>query len=203
MVESVVVIGIDGMYRELLNIIISRELMPNLASIMSKNKRYPMKLISTIPPSSGPAWTSILSGVYPNIHGVYDFRTIYADKNGSLNRKIVTSADIHAPRLPELLAMNKISTVTINAPFFYPFKYTYLKRGYSVIVTGWESPVNKVFPMELEAKYKEYLVTPKPDWARKTNIRRYFYTIRKDLEQRLNLFNELLESYNWLSLIHI
>ena len=62
-----ILIGIDGAEPKLIDKWIDE--LPNLQKFYSCYG----KLNSTIPPSSAPAWTSIVTGVMPSEHGIYDF----------------------------------------------------------------------------------------------------------------------------------
>lgn len=69
--NRVVIIGLDGISTSILGMLFNRGVMLKLKPVIRKCKVY--KELSTIPPSTLPAWTSISSGVNPGKHGVVDF----------------------------------------------------------------------------------------------------------------------------------
>jgi len=74
-------------------------------------------LLSTLPPSSPPAWTSILTGVDPGRHGVFHFRGPL-DERG--NRPLLRTSHIQADRLWHLANRMGWKTGVINVPVVYP-----------------------------------------------------------------------------------
>ncbi len=105
------VIGLDGVNQQILEAAIDKGLMPNLEEIR-KESTY-TALETTYPPVTGPAWTSIMTGVNPARHGVFDF--IDHTDNG----RPYTSIDIQSETIYE--AVSEIGDVAlINLPLSYP-----------------------------------------------------------------------------------
>src|SRR5690348_6349092 len=67
----VLVIGLDGAPFPLLKQWADRGILPNLAKLFAKGSAGILN--STMPPTSGPAWTSFATGMNPGRTGVYDF----------------------------------------------------------------------------------------------------------------------------------
>jgi len=75
-----VLIGIDGATLDLVIPWIKKGKLPSFAKI--KNEGVHGKLRSTTPYYSAPAWVSMVTGVQPGKHGIYDFfRTDTCTKN--------------------------------------------------------------------------------------------------------------------------
>jgi len=107
------------------------------------------ELLSTIPPVTAPSWTSILTGVNPGKHGLFDF-TKY--KNASYRRELVSSLDIKVPIFPEILSRKGYRIGLVNVPMTYPPKHL---NGF--IVSGLLAPdENSEFTSPLELKTKLY-----------------------------------------------
>jgi len=63
--------GWDGATFDVLDRMIQKGLMPNLAQLIARGTRA--GLLSTIPPITGPAWASFRTGKVPGNHGVFSF----------------------------------------------------------------------------------------------------------------------------------
>lgn len=75
-----------------------------------------LPLKSTVPPLSPPAWASIVTGVNPGKHGVYEF--VEFDKETF--QKIVRFNPIRAKKIWEYLDENGYRSIIINFPLMYP-----------------------------------------------------------------------------------
>lgn len=109
------VIGLDGATMRLLSPLVARGLLPNLGRLLADGVYAP--LVSTIPPFTGPAWTSIVTGVNPGRHGVYGFGVMDAE-TGQLS--LVQTGHIGSPRLWQLANARDLSVGVINVPVIYP-----------------------------------------------------------------------------------
>ncbi|HEC88045.1 MAG TPA: hypothetical protein ENI52_01875 [Thermoplasmata archaeon] len=130
-----ILIGIDGAEPKLIDKWIDE--LPNLQKFYSCYG----KLKSTLPPSSAPAWTSIVTGVTPPKHGIYDF--FYFDGN----IKIVSSRSRKKPAIWNLLSRIGRKSIVINVPVTYP-----PERINGVVVSGLLTPPGENFVMPLEAR---------------------------------------------------
>ena len=68
---KVLVIGLDGVPLNLIRCWAQEGKLPVLKNIMDKGVVGPLR--STIPPTSGPAWSSFVTGKNPGKTGIYDF----------------------------------------------------------------------------------------------------------------------------------
>ncbi len=182
MTPKVVIIGVDGA-----NSITGKK-------VLGDNTIYPF--VSTIPPYTPPAWTSILTGVTPLKHKVFGWQRLDFSTN---EISLVTSKDVKALRITEILDLAGKSSVMINLPLTYPFSGVNHKRR-TIIVSDWASPVQSIYPKNLMEKYTEYLIEPPHTWwlneSKKDRIE-YTKKIREYLEVRLNLYYSLLDSGTW------
>ena len=148
-------------------------------------------LISTLPPYTPPAWTSILTGVNPGKHGIFGF---IAFDDGE--PKSVTAFDVKYPRLFEILAFHKLRSVVINTPLTYPpSALVGLKR--LTLVSDWASPKQAIWPSELHVRYKEYLVDPPHAWYKYEDPKEYVKAVEEYLRKRLELYSDLMETLEW------
>lgn len=113
--RRVLVIGLDGGSFNLLDPLMEQGVMPNLAQLVEAGVRG--ELASTIPPVTGPAWVSFLTGKNPAKHGVFDFvkRT-----SAGPGRQVVNCTDIKGHTLWTLLNHHHLRLGLLNVPVTYP-----------------------------------------------------------------------------------
>ena len=69
--KKVLVLGIDGMDVRLTTKYIKMGFLPNLAKLIQKGAISPMQ--TSTPPQSPVAWSNVIVGGTPEVHGIYDF----------------------------------------------------------------------------------------------------------------------------------
>lgn len=69
--RRVIIIGLDGADDYILRKLISGGYCPNISNIVSNG--FFGSILSTIPPLTPPAWNTMLTGLNPGRHGVFDF----------------------------------------------------------------------------------------------------------------------------------
>jgi predicted AlkP superfamily phosphohydrolase/phosphomutase len=138
--KKAAIIGLDGVPRELIKDLTSRDVMPNLKEIMSQGTLHRMK--SSQPPNSAVSWTSMATGVNPGVHGVYGFTDFI---QGTYNTCYHHTSKLKAPtfwaRNPEM------KSLIINLPASYP-----AQPLNGIHVSGFVSPSlrSAVYPDDLE-----------------------------------------------------
>ncbi len=108
-----VVIGLDGVGFPLLAQY--ADALPHLTAY--RNDGLIGKLRSTVPPLTGPAWSTFQTGVNPGKHGVFGWRT---RKPGEYKLRVVNSADIDAPTVWEIASSQGKRVISIGVPVTYP-----------------------------------------------------------------------------------
>lgn len=106
---KIIVFELDGMHPYLLKKYADEGELSALSSIL-KSSSYGI-LESTIPPISGPAWTSFATGVNPGKHGIYNFFK-FDRSTGKLHP--VTPHDVKYPKIHEWITYFGKSSVVIN-----------------------------------------------------------------------------------------
>ncbi|HZW04286.1 MAG TPA: alkaline phosphatase family protein, partial [Anaerolineaceae bacterium] len=66
----VFVIGLDGATYDLIRPWVEQGKLPTFARLLAQGAAGQLR--STIPPMTGPAWTSFMTGKNPGKHGLYD-----------------------------------------------------------------------------------------------------------------------------------
>lgn len=178
---KVSIVGLDGANRKILE-------------LLGLNKEgISANLISTIPPLTPPAWTSILTGVNQGKHGIFGWQNVNIKER---RIRLNNSMDVKYPRVFELLSEKGLKNVIINVPLVYPFEgISDLKND--IIVTDWASPVQTMYPAKIYNKYKEYLIGTPLKWSDSENVTVYVKNVHEFLTMRLNLYYDLLEKYDW------
>ena len=140
--EKILLIGIDGADYNIVKKLLDNNELKNLAEI-SQNGLF-SRLISTIPPLSPAAWTSIFTGVPPHKHGIYGF---LKQMDGEYFYKPVTSKDRKVKAIWNLLSEKNKKSIIVNIPFSYP-----PEKINGIMITGLGSPgknSNFVYPPSL------------------------------------------------------
>ena len=103
-------LGLDGLSEEFLRAPFVHSSMPNLTSALDASARG--RLASTIPPYTGPAWTTITTGVDPGRHGVFGF----TDRDG----RPVSASRVRIPRVWDYIGSADGRSIVINVPLTFP-----------------------------------------------------------------------------------
>ncbi len=110
----IAVIGLDGLSPIYLDKLVEFGALPKTKHII--NKAIRSKLYA-LPPMTAPSWSSIMTGVNPGKHGIYDFFKI--DKK-DYKQIPVSSFDLEHPRIHEILNMLGMKSIVINPYPPYP-----------------------------------------------------------------------------------
>jgi predicted AlkP superfamily phosphohydrolase/phosphomutase len=111
----VAVVGLDGATFSVLDPLLGG--LPHLSRLMASGIRAPMA--STAHPLSPPAWASIMTGRPPGEHGVFDFVAVDHGQ-GPPAYTLITSADLRAPTVFDLVADAGGSVTALNFPAMFP-----------------------------------------------------------------------------------
>jgi predicted AlkP superfamily phosphohydrolase/phosphomutase len=112
---KVLLIGWDGADWRILDPLLERGDLPNLAALISRGGRALLK--STLPTHSWAAWPSFLTGVDPADHGVYD---ILESRGGTGRQFPVSFSSIRERTFLADLTGAGIQTLMVNVPLTFP-----------------------------------------------------------------------------------
>lgn len=115
MTRRLLVIGLDGVGFDLIAPWVEAGELPFLGRLLAQGTKGP--LLSTIPPLTGPAWTSFLTGVNPGKHGVFGWTK---RRPGSYAVSVINGGDIGYPTILELASESGRQVVSIGLPVTYP-----------------------------------------------------------------------------------
>ncbi len=113
--SKVCIIGLDGATLPVLNRWMDGGEMPHLRSLRQRGAWG--ELMSTMPPVTGPAWTSMVTGVNPGQHGVYDF---VKWTRGGRSSRLARSSDCTVPRIWDIAGDAGRRVGVYRVPVTYP-----------------------------------------------------------------------------------
>ena len=150
MAAKTLIIGIDGATYDILDPLIAEGIMPNLGAMMNDGARAILK--STIHPLTPPAWTTLMTGVSPGNHGIFDF--IRVDRSASVpNYTLATSEDLRAPTIWDIVSARGKRVTTLNYPVMFP-----ARPVEGVVIPGyvpWSYLGRAIHPRSMARRLKE------------------------------------------------
>lgn len=138
----VLVVGLDGVPFELLEAWAGQGVMPNLGRLIRDGASGP--LASTMPPTSGPAWSSFVTGKNPGKTGIYDF--LYRRPDGYVFPPVNASMR-SGSSIWKILSEQGRRVCALNLPIAYP-----VEPVNGALVSGWMTPyfaTDYTYPPEL------------------------------------------------------
>jgi predicted AlkP superfamily phosphohydrolase/phosphomutase len=127
---KVLVIGMDGVPWDLISRWAAQGHLPNIARLIETGSAGPLR--STMPPTSGPAWSSFATGKNPGKTGIYDF--LYR-RPGSYVFPPVSAALRSGRSLWSWLGEHQKRVAVVNIPISYP-----VEPVNGVLISGWMTP---------------------------------------------------------------
>lgn len=149
----VIILGFDGATYRVMDPLMKQGKMPNLAHVIANGVRSVLE--STIPPDSAPAWTSFMTGKNPGKHGIFSFRNPNPDTYSEIG-PIVSSGDIQAVTLWDLLSDAGKTVGVINVPVTYP-----VRKVNGFMISGFLTPPgarNYTYPLEIKESLGDYQI---------------------------------------------
>jgi predicted AlkP superfamily phosphohydrolase/phosphomutase len=148
---KVFVLGMDGLTFELLWPWVEEGHLPNFARLLEQGSST--QLVSAIPPSSPPAWTSAITGVNPGKHGIFGFVQRIDHSTGEPRLVFYTAADRKADPVWTILTERGKRSVVVNVPCTSP-----PDSIAGVMISGFPhtSPTDFTFPPEYRLKIPDY-----------------------------------------------
>jgi predicted AlkP superfamily phosphohydrolase/phosphomutase len=188
--NRLVIIGLDAADYQLVRAFMAEGDLPRL-SAMGVGGAF-ARLQSSIPPQTGPAWTSITTGVNPGKHGIYYF---YNFATSPIT--IVNSTNTSTPRIWDYVGALGERSVVLNVPITYP-----AQEIQGSLVSGippWYFDGRSVYPGGLFSKLKDHgyeIDTPMSRGLEGRPNELVTRVIRTE-DRRVALFLELLKRAPW------
>lgn len=115
MVNKLLVIGLDGASFNVLDSLVEKGYLKNIARLMSEGARADLE--TTFPPITAVAWSSFMTGKNPGKHGIFEF--VRLDHN--LKRELAVNASFRQGRaIWDLLSDAGKRVIVHNFPCTYP-----------------------------------------------------------------------------------
>ncbi|MBS3766003.1 alkaline phosphatase family protein, partial [Candidatus Bipolaricaulota bacterium] len=197
--KELLIFGLDGATFELLDQWFDRGELPFLEKIIEDGVRGEMR--STVPPLTGPAWSTFQTGVNPGKHGVFDWGSSSQDDYGE---GMVDASSIKTKTVWELASEAGKKVGSIGVPVTYPPSEI---NGF--MTTGVLTPKgakNYVYPSELkdglENEVGEYRFAPShAEMA--INDRQWIEELKGSIGNKEDTALHLLTTQEWdLSMVY-
>jgi predicted AlkP superfamily phosphohydrolase/phosphomutase len=186
----VAVIGLDGVGLPLVQDLISRGLMPNLARIVAGGTLAAMR--SSIPTISSVSWTGFTTGKNPGKHGIYGFTDM---KPGTLTLFFPNFGNVRGDTLWDVAGRAGKRAIVMNIPGTYPARALNGLLVSGFVAVNLERAVHPadLLPRLKAAGYKidvDYVnADQKPD--------AFFDDTHAVLEARRRVYLDLLKNDQW------
>lgn len=187
--RPVVLFGIDGATYSILNPLIAEGKLSNFCRL--KQESASGVLQSTIHPLTPAAWVSMVTGLNPGKHGVYDFRR---RKAATYDWELVNSRSWSGDPIWAILGAQGREAGIFNVPMTYPPRPI---NGF--MVSGLGTPPqsqNFIYPASLAAKFQErfptYAVEPQ---ANTDDLREYLARNEQLLDQHIEAIRFVCYEY--------
>jgi len=149
--RKVLVIGLDSATFDIIEPLIQKGQLPNLAKFMLEGSKGILQ--SVLPPLSPQAWSSFMTGFNPGRHGVFGFKE---KLDGSYAFHFVNNKIIKSKTLWKLLSELGKKVVVINIPMTYP-----PEPVNGILISGMDAPgVSSDFTFPGEAKEEILKICP-------------------------------------------
>ena len=193
--RKIFVLGLDGATFDLLDPLMRKGLLPNIEHAIGEGVRA--RLLSTIPPVTGPAWVSFMTGKQPEHHGIFDFVTPLTNKD--FRRRVVNTTDIQSETLWSLLTQAGKKLSIVNVPLTYPLPQV---NGY--VVSGMLTPrtaIGCTHPPSLRDELKSNVGEFIPDvwWQHydEDSTVEFLELLRACTQQKANSARYLMRKLDW------
>ncbi|MFT5042019.1 MAG: putative AlkP superfamily phosphohydrolase/phosphomutase [Hyphomicrobiaceae bacterium] len=190
---KVLVIGLDGVPFTLLRDWANAGELPTFSKLLADGAAG--GLASTMPPTSGPSWSSFVTGKNPGKTGIYDF--LYR-RPGSYVFPPVNATMRSGPSLWALAGDAGLRTCAINLPIAYP-----VEEVNGALVSGWMTPyfaTDYTWPPELgreiEDAVGDYRIYPSETFAPSRSTA-FFGACDELLELLTKTSHYLLDREDW------
>ncbi len=197
--KKAIVLGLDGATLDVLIPLAEEGCLPNIKSLMDDGIWG--VLTTVIPPGTAPAWTSIVTGLDPSNHGVFDL-IVRAKDSYSLafhNRR-----SIKARLVWDLIGEQGGKVLILNVPMTYP-----PTKVNGLLVCGFLTPSSaeeKSYPKdlfdEILSMAPSYRIVPSQT-PREGRIASFLDEIHDVLKVKLDVFRKLLKRDDWAFVMQV
>jgi predicted AlkP superfamily phosphohydrolase/phosphomutase len=187
-----VIFGVDGLSFRVLHPLIQRGDLPNFARL--QHEGVEADFISSVPAVTPPAWMSLVTGMKPAKHGVFDFWE-FDVSSPTLQTRLVTHRK-GGKAIWNILSEYGKRVVVLNVPLTYP-----PDPVNGVMVSGLMTPSTQS-PFTFPTAFKEELFGVVPDYridlsTEKIPAGQFVDGVLAMTEKRIQLQEHLLSEHEW------
>ncbi|MEK6301428.1 MAG: alkaline phosphatase family protein [Acidobacteriota bacterium] len=193
MKKKLLVIGLDGASFDVLDPLIEKGRLKNLAALIARGARA--DLITTFPPITAVAWSSFMTGKNPGKHGIFEFVRLDHDSKREL---AVNASFRQGHAIWDLLSDAGERVVVHNFPCTYP---PHEVNG--LMIADFMTPRGRrdfTFPAsllsEIEEKFGPYRLHLSQTYANR-NVEGVLDELFDELEYKAKVSEYLMTSYEW------
>jgi predicted AlkP superfamily phosphohydrolase/phosphomutase len=193
MQNKLLVIGLDGASFNVLDPLIAKGYLPNLASLIAGGARA--NLETTFPPITAVAWSSFMTGKNPGKHGIFEF----VMREQRSNRQLAVNATLRKGRaIWDILGDAGNRVIVHNFPCTYP---PHPVNG--LMIADFMTPRGRrdfAYPStlleELESKFGPYRLHLSQTYAN-GNVEGVLEELNDELEYKAKVTQYLMTEYEW------
>ncbi|MBK6430499.1 alkaline phosphatase family protein [Candidatus Amarolinea dominans] len=189
------VIGLDGATFDLILPWVAQGKLPAMAQVLARGAWGQLR--STVPPMTGPAWTTFATGANPARHSIYDW--VYREP-GTYNFVPATAANRRLPSLWSLLGAAGRRVAVVNVPMTFP-----PEPVNGLLISGLPTPSKQVtfthppeLAQEIERITGNYILYPDPGQAYSdAGVDAFLARLYQTTETRIKLVENLRGREAW------
>jgi len=188
---KVLIVGLDGVPLSLIEAWATEGKLPTLRKLMEEGTVGELR--STIPPTSGPSWSTFMTGKNPGKTGIYDF--LYR-REGTYVFPPVNASQRDGIALWRLLSNRGRKVGVVNVPISYPVEEV---NGY--MISGWMTPYSAqdfCYPADLWRELRDqigyYTIYPTETFA-ESRRDSFFRACDELLDLRSRTVSYLMDRY--------
>lgn len=187
------IIALDGASPELVERWADAGFVPHLKGIMERGTFGPLR--SVLPPVTGAAWGSFLTGLVPGRHGIFEW---LERREGSYRLELIDSAALHARTLFEWLSAHGRRVGAVSVPLTYPIRPV---EGF--VISDLLTPPGRNYAHPPEIKHeleqllaRSYPVAP-PPWRGRQRAGGWLKALKASLDARGRAAVHLATRRDW------
>lgn len=194
--EKVVVIGLDGATWDIIRPMVEEGRLPNLSHLLREGSHGVLR--SVLHPYTAQAWTTMITGIGPGRHRIFDF---WERDFSTYGFRLLNASARARPSLWRILSQRGRRVIVLNVPMTYP-----PEEVNGILVSGRDTPgmdAEYTYPREIKpeiiaASGGRYIIVPddwlhsqrgRPDLAREELFR--------EIRVRFRVAEHLMEKYPW------
>ncbi len=184
--KRVFVLGLDGVPHSLLQVMVGREIMPNLKSLVETGHLHKMK--ASLPEISAVSWTDFMTGSNSGTHGIFGFTDL---KSNSYDMRFPNFHDLKTPTFWDTLGERKKRCIVVNQPSTYP-----ARAINGILISGFVAIdlAKAVYPPSFRASLDKLNYQIDIDTMKSRNDAEFLWKdLHQSLDRRIDTLDLLLE----------